>query len=549
MRSGARLHSRWARLLAVLGALTMLAAACGGGGKSSSNGGTTGTTSAPSTPKAGGSLTIATEAEVTTGFDPFNSDWDATGLSYALTVFDSLTTLGADGNWRPLLAESVTPSTDYKSWTIKARPGITFTDGEPFNADAMKLQFDTELKSPLLSPPLNDVAGVAKVDDLSVRIDMKVPWVAFPYLLAGQFGMMVAPKSVADTGRAQHPIGTGPFIFQSWVPGDHFTATKNPHYWRKDQYGNQLPYLDSVTFKPIVDATSRENSLKAGTVDLIHTTNPQTIVDFRGDKSVQLLEQTKGRTEINFMMINTSSPPLDDVRIRMALAYGLDRNRYIQIHDNGILKVADGPFSDGSGFTNAPGYPAYDPAKAKQLVQQYEADHHTNKVEIELGNTNDARSLQQSNLLADMWNQIGITSHVVQVEQSAYILNALLGKYQVYGWRQFSEPDPDADFIWWGSSYTTPPLATNFARNKDPLIDQYMTDARSSSDPAKRKQDYTNVSAQFNKDIPYLWLDQTLWAYAAKPNVVITGGTLPDGSPSKPVWSGVFGAGQYWINK
>ncbi|HWW54463.1 MAG TPA: ABC transporter substrate-binding protein [Acidimicrobiales bacterium] len=546
-------HVRLLRLAALAASLSLLAAACSSSKGGSSNAGTTPGTAAPAlVPKAGGSLTVATEAEVTTGFDPFNSDWDATGLSYASTVYDMLTAVGDDGSTKPYLAQSITPNADFTQWTITARPGISFTNGEPFNADSIKLNLDTHLKSPLTSPVLFAVASVTKVDAMTVQVNMKSPWADFPQILAGQLGAQVAPKAIADAKNlATHPIGTGPFIFQSWVQGDHFTATKNPNYWRKDASGNSLPYLDSVTFKPIVDPQSRENSLKSGVVDLMHGTDTQTIVDFRQDKTIHLLEQTKGRVEQDFVMLNVTRAPLDDIRIRQALAMGLDQTRYNQVINNGIVKVTNGPFSDASGYVNGGSYPAYNPTAAKALVAAYEADHHVSKVEFEFGTTNTGKNLQSNQLVADMWSQIGITAHVVQVEQSQYISNAVLGNYQAYGWRQFAEPDPDADLIWWGSSFAKPngQLSLNFARNQDPVIDQNMIDARSTSDAARRKTDYQNVSAQLNKDLPFIWTNQAAWFYAAKPSVEgIDNHTLPDGTAARSLFAGVVVPTQLWVN-
>ena len=540
--------------------LALVAGACGGGagGGGSNKGGATATTSSHSAPQAGGSLTIATEAEVQSGFDPFNSDWDATGLSYASTVYDSLMALGADGTFKPNLAQSVTPNADFTSWTIVARPNISFSDGEPFNADAIVADFNALLKSTLTGPILYDIASVTKTDDMTVTVALKPrtadcptcgSWADFPSLFAEQFGFMVAPKAINDPNLKNHPVGTGPFVFQSWVPGDHFTATKNPNYWRKDANGVQLPYLDSVTFKPVPDALSRKNSLISGTIDMMHTTDTQTILDLRGNHSVSLIEAGTGRVEQDFVMLNTSKPPLDDIRVREALAMALDRNRYNQFVNNGILKVADGPFSPGSGFDNAGGYPAYNPTMAKQLIQQYEADKHVSSVQFEFGNTNTSKNLQDNNLIADMWSQIGVKATVRGIDQSSYVANALVGNFQAYAWRQWSEPDPDTDFIWWGSRFANPPLVTNFARNQDPKIDAAMIDARSTTDPTRRKTDYTAVSAQLNKDLPYLWEAWVDWSYAAKPSVQgVAAGTLPDGSTSRPVWGGVIVPTQLWLS-
>ena len=547
------------RLRVAMATLAVVSSACtGGGGRGRPS--PTSPTAVPPTfvaPKVGGSLTVGTEAEVTSGFDPFSSTWDTTGLSYAATIFDPLVIEALDGSFKPYLAQSVTPAADYSSWTIKARSGITFSDGESLNADALVLDFQQLVRSSLTGPVLNDIADVKKVDDLSIQVTMKPkgacplcgPWTDFDAYLASQLGYVVAPRAIADPQRASHPIGTGPFIFKEWVPGDHFTATRNPHYWRKDAQGVQLPYLDQVRFKPIVDPQSRESSLLSGTIQLTATTDAQAIADLRAQKAIHLVEQSTGRVEVEFVMLNTSAPPLDDVRIRQALAMSLDRSRYNQVFNFGLVKSADGPFSDRSGFTNAPGYPAYNPAMARQLVQRYEADHHTNKVEFEFGTTTAGRALQGNNLIADMWSQVGINAHVVQTEQSQYILRAVQGRYNGDAWRSFGETDPGLDAIWWASDTANEAGATNLARNNDRRIDADLADARASTDPAKRRADYEDVSARLNQDLPYLWTAQALWVYAAIPTVrnVDAGRLLPDGSSGRAMLSGVVVPTELWL--
>src|SRR5260370_37820016 len=129
-------------------------------------------------------------------------------------VFGPLGDGAVDGSCKPYLAQSVTPAADYTSWAIKARPGITFSDGEPLNADAMVLDFQQLLRSSLTGPVLNDIADVKKVDDLSIQVTMKPngacpicgPWTDFDAYLASQLAYMVAPMAIADPQRASHPI-------------------------------------------------------------------------------------------------------------------------------------------------------------------------------------------------------------------------------------------------------------------------------------------------------------------------------------------------------
>ncbi|HEY4028533.1 MAG TPA: ABC transporter substrate-binding protein, partial [Candidatus Dormibacteraeota bacterium] len=209
------------------------------------------TSNLPSTPRRGGSVTFATEAEINS-FDARQGAWDSTGLQYARTVFDPLFTQAADGTVQPYLAQSISHSADYMQWTIKLRSGITFHDGSPLDATVVKANLDGVAQSPLTGPALFNLDKVTVVDPMTVMVTTKSPWVPFPIYLTGQLGHIAGLKQLADTSGKASPIGTGPFVFKEWLPGDHFTATRNPSYWRQG-----LPYLDSITYKPIPDPQSR----------------------------------------------------------------------------------------------------------------------------------------------------------------------------------------------------------------------------------------------------------------------------------------------------
>ena len=119
---------------------------------------------------------------------------------------------------------------------------------------------------------------------LVVTITMKTPWVPFDYYLCGgigsQFAFVAEPNWLAS-GSQTNPIGTGPFVFQEWIPNDHFTATRNPNYWRTG-----LPYLDTITYKPIPDTDQILASLKSGAVDIMHTDTASDITALRANTSL-----------------------------------------------------------------------------------------------------------------------------------------------------------------------------------------------------------------------------------------------------------------------
>jgi peptide/nickel transport system substrate-binding protein len=533
------------RLGAFATGLALVAAACGGGGSTKS-----GTSSGGGgTPKVGGSLTMATEAEVD-GFDPTKNRWDVTGLTYATTVYDPLATYGKDNKVHPYLAESIDHNADYTVWTIKLRPNLKFSNGDPVSADDVVADLTAIAASPLTGSAVFNIKSVTKgADPLTAVVTCKTPWVPFPVYLTGQVGVVFSPKMLQDNNSAQHPIGTGPFILKEWVPGNHFTATKNPNYWQKG-----LPYLDSITYKPITEVQSRENSLLSGTIDVFHSADPQTILDLKGKSSVNSIDDSKvtGEQEEDFIMLNTGKPPLDDLRVRQALAYATDRKKYNDTINFGIPPLSDGPFGNaGSPFHGPTGYPNYDLQKAKDLVKAYEQEKGTSSLSFELGTTNVGRNLQAVSLLQDMWKQAGINVSIKQVEQSQFILLALQGQYQAYTWRQFGEPDPDGDFVWWSSATAAAEgqLALNFSRNKDPLVDADLIKGRTSPAAADRTAAYQDIAKRFAVDLPFIWTNETVWQIAYKPNVHgILDWTLPDGTPGVDhTLGGLFLLSHVWV--
>jgi ABC-type transport system substrate-binding protein len=495
-------------------------------------------------PRRGGSLTFATESEINS-FDTRTGAWDSTGFLYASTVYDPLFRQGADGSVRPYLARSITPNTDYTEWTITLRPGIKFHDGSPLDADTVKVNLDAYARSPLTGPYFFNVASTKVTDPLTVLVSMYTPWVPFPFYLTIQPGYVAGLKQLADTSGRAKPIGTGPYVFKEWLPGDHFTATRNPSYWRPG-----LPYLDSITFRPIVDAVSRGNSLLAGNVDLMHSSDSQSVADFRrrpGYQQVNDLHSLLGEPDQSCIMLNTAVPPLNDVRVRQALASATDRQRVIDTLFNGLTRAADGPFAPGSLYAGPTGYPSFDLARAKRLVAAYQGER--GPISFKFVTVNTAKGRARNELLQAMWREAGIQTEIVEVEQSPLILNAITGSFQACGWRQFNVPDPDANYVWWSSTTTAPvgKQALNFTRIRDPQIDAALEAGRTQVDPIVRAAAYRLLAARLGADIPYLWLGPAVWIVAGHEVVGGLGqATLPDGTSARSMISGVVPVVELW---
>jgi ABC-type transport system substrate-binding protein len=534
-------------LVAIVALMAIIAAACGSSSSSNNSGGNTSGTApalganvtlAPNgPPQSGGDLIYGVEAE-TDGFNPTGNRFAPAGTEIGLAIYDPLAAFDSDRNTKPYLAESMTPSADKMTWTIKARSGVLFHNGEPLNGEAMRVFFEALRASPLVGIAFKPIQSVAvdPSDPLAVVLTMSQPWATFPVFLTGQGGMVTAPSMATDSNAATNPVGTGPFKFVSYEKDRAFKAERNPTYWQKDQSGNQLPYLNSVEFRPIPDNTARQSSLESGTVTMIHLTEARSIQRFQAQADqgkVQIVLDRNEREE-GFIMLNTTVAPLDDIRVRKALAYATDRNLINRVVNEGQREIGDGIFTQGSPWRVDAPYPEYDPAQAQQLVSEYEAE----KGPIQFSLVNSGTDDRVLNLLKEQWAAVGIDVTTSLELQDTFIANAAFGKFQAYEWRQFGGLDPDYDYIWWTGKNANPngELALNFARNKDPEIDAALDKARASTDFETRKAQYAIVQRKINEDVPYIWFDRAQWAVVAQNSVRgITNGPLPDGSPANPM--------------
>jgi peptide/nickel transport system substrate-binding protein len=462
------------------------------------------------------------------------------------SIYDPLTVITDDGSWKPYLAESVLPNADNTVWTIKVRPGITFHDGTPLDGAAVVENLTRAKNGFLTGTALADVTNIAvnPSDPLAADVTVKRPWTSFPLYLAGQIGMIASPTwlkaSDSDDALKAKPVGTGPFIFESYTPNESFKAKRNPNYWNKP-----YPYLDEIEFRPFADALNRRDALKSGGVQIIHTTNGQTIADDRKSGDFVLDERTfKGPTNYTLLHVTQvladgSQSPLTDQRVRCALANAYDAQTIVDTIDAGVDKVANGPFSpEQVGYLKDTGYPVkQDMDKAKALIADYKKDH-PGPLQLSLATTTDDTNLTIAQFQKQWWEEAGVDNVTIdQIDQANYIVTALLGNFQVFQWRNHSGVDMDTQYIWWHSSTALPvgQLALNFGRIKDPIIDQALDANRGELDPAKKKGYAEAVNQRFADQCYNIWSSWTTWAILHDDKVQYSPTfTLPDGTVTKP---------------
>jgi peptide/nickel transport system substrate-binding protein len=499
----------------VAGTFTAIAAPAGAGARTA--------------PKRGGSAVFALEAETSGGYCLPDAILAASGIQVVNAIYDTLVTLNSKGEYVPYLAKSVEPNPDYTQWTISLRQGIEFHNGEPLDAEAVKLNIDTYRGiNPSIRPRLNvfvlqDVASVDVTDPLTVTVNLKRPWVSFPAFLwnTGRFGI-VAPAQLADRETCStQPIGTGPFKFVEWRVNDFLQVERNPDYWQEG-----LPYLDEIAFKPVPEAASRVNGLVSGEFDLMTTSNSLSIIDLRekaeaGD--INVVASDKG-AETAYLMLNTSKPPFDDPIARAAVWYGGNPAEVNEIRNRGLNTLANGPFP--------PDNPAYladitrerNLKRARELVKEYERKHGEPLVFEYLTNP-EPDTVAIAQLVKRQAEQAGAEVTIRTIDQSGLINEAIAGNFQGAGWRNHPGGDPDTQYVWW---YSTSPV--NFGRIKDPEIDRLLDEGRGEPNPAERKRIYQDVNRRFAEQHYNLWSWYTYWAVGYQTDVNgIAGPRLPDG--------------------
>jgi peptide/nickel transport system substrate-binding protein len=559
-----RRASSWRRFFALFAVLALVLVACGGGddddnagGGDNNNGGggSTTQTTEGGEPVHGGTLTYAVEADTASPWLPSAMVCAAACHStVGRTVFEPLVELGDDGKTYPYLAQSVTPNDDFTVWTIVVRQGIKFHDGTDLNADAVKLNLDRTKTSALLQGAVQPIQDIASDGNMTVTVTMNVPWPAFPTYLNSQLGYMASPQWLtavdADPNLATQPVGTGPFKFQSYEPGDNgsFKATRFDDYWRGDGpnslTGEGLPYLDAVEIDFVPDSQARSQALESGDLDLIQTNNGVEINDLQSKDGVEVtVLDTPFETETSYLLINNSAQvngednPFADIRVRRALAMATDNQTLTDARTGGLFPPANGPFPPGViGHLDDTGFPAYDPDGARELLQQVQ-DETGSPVTIHYKTTTDPFNLDTAELFQSMWEEVGFRVTIDQVPQGDFINQALGGNFEVFQWRNHSGNDPDNQFVWW-SSTTTQGIALNFGRIIDDQVDSLLDDIRTKTDPADRRQAAEDLNRRFGDQVFNVWNTWVFWGFAYQDDVhqasLLTIPDAPDGVTALP---------------
>jgi peptide/nickel transport system substrate-binding protein len=335
---------------------------------------------APAAKPSGGHLNFAIDAEPD-NLDPNYSPL-RTSQTVFFSVFDCLVARAKDNSFQPWLATAWEISPDGKSYTFKLRRDVKFHDGTPFNAQAVKFNYDRIFDEKFASRMIGSGGGAGfyesseVLDDSTVRINLKSSWA--PFLDAASYlHRIVSPAGVQKHGEnfGRNPVGTGPFKFVEWVANDHITLERNPDYNSPAAvYKNQgIAHLDRVTFKSIPEAGTRTAVLEKGEVDVAMTLPAQDTLRLKDDPKFQMLVGKQPGAPFLFA-INITKPPTDELAVRQAINYGVDREAIVNIvygpyQPLGANTAAYAPLAPGTfGYDRSVEIYKHEPERAKKLL-------------------------------------------------------------------------------------------------------------------------------------------------------------------------------------
>lgn len=498
------------------GAATSGSAATPAGAASAPTSAASASSAAPQT-AGGGAPTAATAGQpggeliygVTNKFDTLDPNvttfTDVGRMAYHL--FDPLVWQPKPGEFIPGLADKWDINQTADEYTFHLRQGVTFHDGTPFNADAIKFTFDRivnpDLKSQSAFSLIGPYDSSTVMDPATIKVKFTAPFAPFLDSSAQPYLAPVSPTAVNKFGKdfGVNPVGTGPFKFDSYKTDNVVRMVKNPDYkWGPTLFKHQgAVYLDAISWRIIPEPATRLAALKSGEVHFIQDVPTQDYKDLQGNGSIQILEGASAGSGES-MMMNVTKPPTDDAKVRQALEWGVDKAGMNKAVWQGLYKPTNSPLTSvmfGYDPATANTY-SYDPKKAGALLDEAGWTlsgnvRKKNGQDLALGlyyRSDNADASAMATFLQGMYAPIGVKVDLNGLAQSGYFNAVRAGQHNLQFWIE-TATDPDVVRVLFYSKNADG--GTNRNRYKNAEMDKLIDDAAASTDPAKRKTLYAQI--------------------------------------------------------
>jgi peptide/nickel transport system substrate-binding protein len=431
------------------------------------------------------------------------------------SICDKLFDVDEKLNFVPQLALSQETSEDGKVVTIKLRPNVKFHDGEPLDAEAAKFSLERHLtmQGSFRKPEIVAIDHVDVVDPLTIKLVLKSPSSPLIAQLSDRAGMMVSPKAAKEAGDkfGLKPVCAGPYRFVERVQQDRIVVEKFADYWNKDNL-----HIDRITYLPIIDATVRLANLKSGGLDLIERLAATDIAAVKSDSKLKLSampDLSYWGITLNVGNGEKSKGPLgQNAKVRQALDLSIDREAINQV-------VFNGEFVPGNQWVSPENFyyqksipiPKRDVAKAKALLKEAGV---TPPLAIDFMVPQGVENKAISEMVQSMAAEAGFDMKIRVTEFASSLKAGESGDYQAYllGWSGRTDPD--------GNLYTfhACKAPNNYGGYCNAEVDKVLNEARTFSDPAKRKAVYEPAAKTLLSEgsILYLYHRKVLIAHTAK---------------------------------
>jgi peptide/nickel transport system substrate-binding protein len=473
-------------------------------------------------PVRGGVLKVGLNGWAPTKLDPHTQANSNDPLVFR-PIFDTLFWQNEDGEFDGLLAESVDISEDGLVYTFHLRDGVVFHDGAEWNAEGLKLNFehilDPATQAPLAASYIRPYESSTVIDDLTLEVTLSEPYSAFVNVLSQAYLGIISPKQLAEDPEsiAEHPIGSGPFEFVSWTPGESITYERYDDYaWapESDSDHEGAAYLDGLEISFIAEDSVRYNALAAGDVDLIDWTPPQNVEAVEENPELEFTKFDRPGHPYA-LWLNEQNAPLDDSLVRQAVFAALDRESIVDAVSFGQWTVADGYLvpSTPNAVANDNAEFSYDTDTANELLDEAgwtERDGEGFRVKDgerlslyypTVGDTTQANQIVE--LAQDQLKDVGVEI-VIEVLSDEAQQQVVAEGGQDLSAGIWTTNTADVLFIKYSSTEITTPerRGTNQTFTNDPELDQLVTGARSSTDADERAGLYADAQARLTEIVP-----------------------------------------------
>lgn len=442
--------------------------------------------------------------------DPDQSRTFVGRIVYA-SLCDKLVDITPSLEMIPMLATGWEWNGDGTVLTMTLREGVTFHDGEPFNAAAVAANIDRS-KNLDVSRRKSEVKSIESwevVDDYTIKFTLSAPDATLIAQFADRAGMMLSPKAAEAAGAdfGLNPVCSGPFKFSKRVQQDRIVLEKFADYYRADEIN-----FDSVTFLPIPDTTVRLANLRAGDLHMLERLGATDLTSVEGDDGLKVEKATSlGYQGITVNIANgprAENPLGQNAAVRKALSLSINRNALNQVVFEGAFAPGNQPYSPTSPWYNgAFPVPERDIDAAKALLAEAGVG---DGVTIEIQTANNPVQTQVMQVIQAMASEAGITVELAAKEFATLLADQSAGEYTAsqIGWS--GRVDPDGNI----HQFMTTGGGINDSKYSDPDMDRFLNEARLSNDTAARKQSYDAAIAKQQEDMPIIYLYHPVWLWA-----------------------------------